>query len=141
MKTYSDLQDIDQSINIKITLRPVGMPNISAATNLNLVEYIGLSSPVVLDYRVGLLDNINIIIKLYNKEYDVNNETAVVIDNIVIDNIDIVPKFDYLADYVNDHNNNNPTSYLGFNGTWQLNIDQPFYRWLHKHTGQGWLLK
>ena len=29
MKTYSDLQDIDQSINVKINLRPVGMPNIS----------------------------------------------------------------------------------------------------------------
>jgi hypothetical protein len=110
------------------------------ATNQNLVEYIGLSSPVVLEYRVELLDNIDIVIKLYNKEYSADNETAVIIDNISIDDIDIVPKFDYLAKYVNDHNNNNPTSYLGFNGTWQLNIDQPFYRWLHKHTGQGWLL-
>ena len=140
MKTYSDLQDIDQSINVKINLRPVGMPNISVSINQTMFEYTGLSSPVVLEYRVGLLDNINIIIKLYDKEYDINNETAIIIDNIVIDNIDIVPKFDYLAEYINDHNNNNPTSYLGFNGAWQLNINQPFYHWLHKHTGQGWLL-
>ena len=94
MKTYSDLQDIDQSINVKINLRPVGMPNISVSINQTVFEYTGLSSPVVLEYRVGLLDNINIIIKLYDKEYDINNETAVIIDNIVIDNIDIVIRFD-----------------------------------------------
>ena len=40
MKTYSDLQDIDQSVNIKINLRPVGLPNISVAANQNLVEYL-----------------------------------------------------------------------------------------------------
>lgn len=141
MKTYSDLQDIDQVIDIKINLRPIGRPNISAGINHDFSDYTGLSVPVTLDYRVGLLDNIDIIIKLYDKEYSIDNETAIIIDNIVIDNISIVPKFDYLAEYANDHNNNNPTNYLGFNGTWRLNIDQPFYHWLHKHTGQGWLLK
>lgn len=140
MKTYSDLQDIDQLINVKINLRPVGSPNVIAEINQHRSEYTGLSTPITVEYRVGLLDNIDIVITLYNKEYSADNETAVIIDNISIDDIDIVPKFDYLAKYVNDHNNNNPTSYLGFNGTWQLNIDQPFYRWLHKHTGQGWLL-
>lgn len=140
MKTYSDLQDIDQLINVKINLRPVGSPDVIAEINQNRSEHTGLTTPITVEYRVGLLDNIDIVIKLRNKEYSTNNETAVIIDNIAIDDIDIVPKFDYLATYVNDHNNNNPTSYLGFNGTWQLNINQPFYRWLHKHTGQGWLL-
>jgi len=140
MKTYSDLQDINQSIDVKITLRPIGLPNLHASVNQELSNYVGLSTPITLEYRVGLLDNIDIVIKLYNKEYNLSVETAVIIDSIAIDNINIVPKFDYLATYLNDHSNNNPTSYLGFNGTWQLNIDQPFYHWLHKHTGQGWLL-
>ena len=140
MKTYSDLQDIDQLINVKINLRTVGSPDVIVEINQHRYEHTGLSTPITVEYRVGLLDNINVVIKLRNKEYNINNETAVIIDNITIDDIDIVPKFDYLATYVNDHNNNNPTSYLGFNGTWQLNINQPFYRWLHKHTGQGWLL-
>ena len=140
MKTYSDLQDINQSIDVKITLRPIGLPNLHASVNQKLSNYVGLSTPITLEYCVGLLDNIDIVIKLYNKEYNLSVETAVIIDTITIDNINIVPKFDYLATYLNDHSNNNPTSYLGFNGTWQLNIDQPFYHWLHKHTGQGWLL-
>ena len=140
MKTYSDLQDIDQLINVKINLRTVGSPDVIVEINQHRYAHTGLSTPITVEYRVGLLDNINVVIKLRNKEYNINNETAVIIDNITIDDIDIVPKFDYLATYVNDHNNNNPTSYLGFNGTWQLNINQPFYRWLHKHTGQGWLL-
>jgi hypothetical protein len=141
MKIYSDLQDINQSIDIKINLRPVGLPNLQFKINQSSTDFIGLTRPMVIDYRVGLLDNIDIIIELYNKEYDIDNETAVIIDNISIDNIDIIPRFDYLANYVNDHNNNDPTNYLGFNGAWQLNIDQPFYHWLHEHTGQGWLIK
>ena len=75
-----------------------------------------------------------------NKEYSAERETAVIIKNIQVDNIILIPKFEYLAEYINDHNNNDPTSYLGFNGTWILDINQPFYHWLHKHTGQGWLL-
>lgn len=141
MKTYSDLQDIDQSIDVKIILRPIGLPNVSAGINQDFSNYLGLSAPVVLDYRVRLLDNIDIVIKLYNKQYNIDNEIAVIIDDIAIDNISVIPRFDYLAEYINDHNNTNPTSYLGFNGIWRLNIDQPFYHWLHKHTGQGWLLK
>lgn len=141
MKTYSDLQDIDQSIDIKINLHPVGRPNVQTKINQSSTDFIGLTRPMVIDYRVGLLDNIDIVIELYDKEYDIDNETAVIIDNISVDNINIIPRFDYLAKYINDHNNNNPTSYLGFNGTWRLNIGRPFYHWLHEHTGQGWLLK
>lgn len=41
---------------------------------------------------------------------------------VTIDNIEVLPKYNYLAkDNV-------------------LTIDQPFYQWYHKITGQGWLL-
>ena len=140
MKTYSDLQDIDPCISISIRLRPVGLPNIWLRVNNDLIGYTGLSEVIQLDYRVGLLDNINIVIELYNKHYTTENETAVIIDNIIVDNIEIIPKYSYLAKYVNDHDNNNPTNYLGFNGKWQLTLDRPFYHWIHHHSGQGWLI-
>jgi hypothetical protein len=140
MKNYSDLQDIDASINIKICLRPIGQPNIWLRVNRDRIGYTALSEPIQLDYRVGLLDTINISLELYNKNYDNINETAIIIDNIIVDNINIIPKYDYLAEYVNDHDNDNPTSYLGFNGKWLLTIDRPFYHWLHQHSGQGWLI-
>lgn len=43
-------------------------------------------------------------------------------DTVIIDGIEILPRFRHLA---NDG---------------KLNIDQPFYQWLHCITGQGWLL-
>lgn len=140
MKTYSDLQDINTLIDIRINLRPVGRPNTWIRVNHDLIGYTALSDTIQLDYQVGLLDTINITVELYNKHYTTEYETAVIIDNIMVDNIEIIPKYDYLADYVNDHNNTDPTSYLGFNGKWSLIIDRPFYHWLHEHSGQGWLI-
>jgi hypothetical protein len=140
MKTYSDLQDINTLIDIRINLRPVGRPNTWIRVNHDLIGYTALSDTIQLDYRVGLLDTINITVELYNKHYTTEYETAVIIDNIMVDNIEIIPKYDYLADYVNDHDNTDPTSYLGFNGKWSLTIDRPFYHWLHEHSGQGWLI-
>jgi len=43
-------------------------------------------------------------------------------DTVVIDGIEILPKYNY----------------LGSNGV--LKIDTPFYQWLHHATAQGWLL-
>jgi len=43
-------------------------------------------------------------------------------DTVVIDNIEILPKYQYLAD----------------NG--KLTISEPFYCWYHRLSGQGWLL-
>jgi hypothetical protein len=45
------------------------------------------------------------------------------VDTVVIDSIEILPKYNY----------------LGSNGV--LKIDTPFYQWLHHATAQGWLLK
>ena len=43
-------------------------------------------------------------------------------DSVVIDGIEVLPKFWHLST----------------NGV--LNIDRPFYQWLHHATDQGWLL-
>jgi hypothetical protein len=141
MKNYSDLQDIDPKVKINIKLNPVEFPNVWIRVNHDLIGYSQLCESISLDYRVGLTESIQIVIELYNKDYIQDNQTAVIIDNITVDNIQIIPKYDYLAEYVNDHANNNPTSYLGFNGKWTLTIDQPFYHWLHQHSGQGWLIE
>lgn len=43
-------------------------------------------------------------------------------DIVYIDNVEILPKYRYLA-----HDQN-------------LSINEPFYRWYHRVSGQGWLL-
>jgi hypothetical protein len=140
MKTYSDLLDIDTRLRLHIELEPVGTPDITVSVNDIIDDYPGLSDNIILDYHIDLLDLFSIDIELRNKHYTTEYETAVIIKRLCIDNIELIPQYDYLAEYVNDHDNNNPTSYLGFNGKWRLTFDRPFYHWLHQHSAQGWLI-
>lgn len=139
MKTYSDLQAIDSQLHCHLQLEPVGTPEVAAIIN---GVYGGgkLFKPVEFNVHVDLLKPFTIEIQLQNKTYSTDQETAVIIKQLKIDGIDLVPRFDYLAQYINDHDFKDPTNYLGFNGKWTLTIDRPFYQWLHQVTGQGWLL-
>jgi hypothetical protein len=140
MKTYSDLQDIDTRLNLVIELEPVGTPAARVIVNDKEYDYPRLSNSIIINDYLLLMDNINIDIILSDKHYTTEYETAVIIRRLSIDNIELTPKYDYLAEYHNDHNFNNPTNYLGFNGKWTLTFDRPFYHWLHHHSGQGWLI-
>ena len=135
MNNYLDLLDIDTDIQIDVNLSVIGSPDFSVVINNKR-----WNTPRHIKTPLKLLSPINIEIELRNKHYTLDYETAVIIDRISVDNINLIPQYDYLADYQNDHNNNNPTSYLGFNGKWTLTIDRPFYQWLHQVQGQGWLL-
>jgi hypothetical protein len=140
MKTYSDLQAIDTRLRLQIELEPIGTPDIKTSINGFINDYPRLSSNINLYYYIDLLDLFSVSVELRNKTYSLDNETAVIIKRLSVDNIELIPKYNYLAKYVNDHNNDNPTSYLGFNGKWRLTFDRPFYHWLHEHSGQGWLI-
>jgi hypothetical protein len=139
MKTYSDLQAIDSRLHCHLELEPVGTPEVAV---IIAGVYGGgkLFQSAVFDISTDLLKPFSIEIELKNKTYTTEYETAVVIKQLQIDGIDLVHRFDYMATYINDHTNANPTSYLGFNGKWILTFDRPFYQWLHQATGQGWLL-
>lgn len=50
---------------------------------------------------------------------------------VVIDGLEIIPKYQHLAQP--------PTDYLDFNGEWTLKIPN-FYPWYHEITGQGWII-
>ena len=140
MKTYSDLQDIDSRLNLVIELEPVGNPTVKIIINDKEYDYTQLDSSIIINDYLLLMDLINIDIIMSNKHYTLEYETAVIIKRLSVDDIELIPRYDYLATYINDHDNNNPTSYLGFNGKWTLTIDRPFYHWLHEHSGQGWLI-
>jgi hypothetical protein len=131
---------IDTCLNLVLELEPVGSPVITVLINNKVQHHSTLSESVIINNYLELLDPFTIDIVLSNKHYTVEYETAVIINKLAIDNINLVPQYNYLANYQNDHNNNNPTNYLGFNGKWTLTIDRPFYQWLHQVSGQGWLL-
>jgi hypothetical protein len=145
MKNYSDLQATNYTLDVCVELAPVGTPDVivKVATVAGVIDTFStaaLLDPVKLTYTLDLVDLFSIEIELRNKTYTLEYETAVIVQRITVDSIDIVPVFDRLASYVNDHNHTSPTSYLGFNGKWTLTFDRPFYQWIHWHTAQGSLV-
>lgn len=136
MKTYSDLQGIDPYLHINIEFEKIGNPIFSVTIGDQMWH-----SPDVITYdNINLLSSFDISIILENKTYTLEYETAVVIKKISIDNINIIPEYNHLIDYQNDHNINTTTNCLGYNGKWTLTINRPFYQWLHQAQNQGWLL-
>jgi hypothetical protein len=139
MKNYLDLKDTDQQLRCSITLEPVGTPEVLITVGHHCASN-KLFKSININVHVDLLQPFCIEIQLKNKVYNADLETAVIIKSIQIDGIELVPRFNHLAYYTNDHDNNNPTNYLGFNGKWLLTFDRPFYQWLHQATDQGWLI-
>ena len=140
MKNYLDLRATNHQLRVEIELEALGRPKFSCGIDNDIMEYYSNSDTINLSYKLDLLEPFSVIIELMDKVYTTEYETAIIIKQLSVDNIDIIPKYDYLAEYNNDHDNNAPTSYLGFNGKWTLTFDRPFYHWLHQVTGQGWLL-
>jgi hypothetical protein len=140
MKRYSDLPATDALLPITMILEPVGLPLVRVSINDTKFDNATLEKSIVITDFCRLLDPVAISVSLENKHYTLDYETAVIVRSLSIDNIEIIPKYNHLIDYQNDHNINPKTNYLGYNGKWTLTIDRPFYQWLHQVSGQGWLL-
>ena len=143
MKNFYDQQDIN-NLEIGIVLTPTqekDSPNIVLKINTATLFEGVLVKRMIFQHQTSLTDTLKISLELKNKNYKTSSGTGVFIDSLEIDNFNIVPGWTQLATYSNDSNVVDPTNFLGFNGTWILDISEPFYRWQHRITGQGWLLK
>jgi hypothetical protein len=143
MKSFSDLRDINTIALISIRVSPItanGIPRAIVRLNDNIVLDSNLTHSNTVTYSHDLLLPLLVSVEMQNKQYNQYHETAIIVESIVVDNNELLPEYNHLVDYQNDHNLNTPTNYLGFNGKWTLTIDRPFYQWLHQHSGQGWLL-
>lgn len=143
MKNFSDLLDIEHDIKIRIKISAIianGRPRCRIVINQHQVLDRRIDDPVEVEHLVNLKDPIKIEISMNEKNYSTERETAVIIDSVEIDGLELIPEFVHLADYRNEHGTSTPTFYLGINGVWIMDISEPFYRWRHHVTGQGWLL-
>ena len=144
MKNFYELLDIKEKIFVSLTVAPIIdtlPPCMSLQINDITLHHGSLTEKKCIQHCIKLLDDIDIKITLYNKDYKKFNKIAILIESCNIDDFEIVPKWTQLANYKNDNSFTEPTNYLGFNGVWNLKITEPFYRWKHRITGQGWLLE
>jgi hypothetical protein len=142
IENYYDPLDID----IKVVVAPNDtkvLPECLVTVN-GSVLYDGILDKVQeLQLKVDLLIPISIKVELKNKKYDEESrDNGVDIQLLMIDELNLIPDFAYLAEYKNDHNYQKPTSMLPFNGVWSITTDnRPFYQWHHIIHKQGWLLE
>ena len=141
MKKFSDLLAIDLHLDFVLIAEPVGIPDVEIWVNQQLMHQGQLLKSFIVSTRLPLLSEISVVVKLKNKVYSLESETAVVLTKLSIDGFDLVPNFTHLAQYTNDHDFTEPTSYIGFNGEWKFEVTKPFYQWQHEITGQGWLFR
>jgi hypothetical protein len=143
MKNFLDLLDTKTEIVISIDLEPIthaGSPDIMLCVNRQEIYKGHLHHRWVNECRIDTRDAICVELSMSNKIYRSDLETAVIIRTLSCNGFDIVPELCHLATYTNDHHYDSPTCYLGFNGTWRLDTQRPFYEWRHEITNQGWLL-
>ena len=141
MKNFSDLLATDLHLDLVLIAEPIGRPDVEIWVNQQLIHQGQLSKPITVLTQLPLLSGFSVSVKLKNKVYSAESETAVTLNQLSIDEFDIIPRFTHLAQYSNDHDFKEPTSYLGFNGEWRLEVTKPFYQWQHEITGQGWLFQ
>jgi hypothetical protein len=143
MKNFLELPDIEQ-ISIELVINPVFdlfAPKVAIKINNQILFAGTMNSTMQFKVQHELQSPIGISIELLNKKYSLEHETAVLINHITIDDIKVIPEHVDQSVYTNDHHYTQPTNYMGFNGIWSLDIDRPFYQWLHLTTAQGWLLE
>lgn len=143
MKTYSDLQDINTQLLVEIgisSINQAGDPTATVHYNDQVLYNDIVTQPIRLKHTGHICDSFTLTVEMSNKQYRPDLETAIIIDSIAVDNINVIPMYNHLTQYINDHDQNRSTNYLGWNGKWTLTIDRPFYQWLHQAQAQGWLL-
>lgn len=144
MNSFLDLTDTEPRLVLRTEVRPIYQsrpPHIEIGLN-NSTLYTGLlRSDWSFETDLALLDPITFHVRLLDKVYDLEQETAAVVHRLDIDDFALIPEYNHVFQYDNDHAFTGATAYVGFVGTWRLVIDEPFYRWRHRVTGQGWLLE
>jgi hypothetical protein len=144
MKNFSDLLATKADVTVEVELSCLcgsGNPHGWIIINDHVCFDSLMLSTITITKTVSILSCLTIEIGMKDKIYSSEQETAIVIEKLNIDGFEIIPNWNHLARYENDHKQNSPTRYLGFNGRWILEIDRPFYQWQHQITSQGWLLE
>jgi hypothetical protein len=133
----------DISLPLIIVVSPHYQTQIPKCTiHVNGMAWQGeLTDSVVKKFSIPLLAPIDIVIILEDKNYNIDHTTAVIVDSIEIDGCELIQYTSDCTSYVNDHKYTQHTTHIGFNGVWKFSIAEPFYRWHHRVSGNGWLLE
>jgi hypothetical protein len=145
MKNYLDLLDTDDpGVTVELIINSIvdnGIPHLKVSVNNQTFYNSKIDQKICIRTTIPLLSRLSVQLDLENRLYSDKRETAVIIESFKIDDYQIIGKHASMVKYTNDQNVEYQGFYLGFNGIWRFCINEPFYRWHHCVTGQGWLLE
>lgn len=137
--------------NVRIKLKPISD---SRAPKCNItVGYVTKMRELDKEQWVEFLiypdkgSNIDLIIEHHGKtdaEFKSGKELAILIEEIEINGVSdskFLWQGKFYPNYPSWEKDQGPldTHYLGFNGSWKLNITIPAYTWIHKTLDLGWI--
>ena len=129
MKNFLDLPDTDLDIQIHVAAHR-GSPQVRVTVNNHQpITVIPSAAGAQLHYRVPCRDCLTIGLDFVGPD-----TSAALITRVRVDDFDFVPGYTHWAQYCSS-----PTTLLDQPGRWCIQLDRPFYCWLHEVTGQGWL--
>ena len=143
MKNFLEALDTDQKLEVKISIRVLDYndyPDFVLSFNEKIIAHENRTQIDIAE-QIRYNEKISIKIKMFGKKYSALKESAIIVEDISIDDIKLIPTFSHHVVYKNDHNKPITTNYLGYNGEWSININEPFYNWYHTATGQGMLIR
>ena len=143
MKNFLEALDINQTLKVQLSLRIIddnGYPDFNLFLNNESIDHYN-SKNIDITKHIKHNDPISLKITMFGKKYSALKESAIVVENLSIDDINVIPSFVHHTTYHNDHNRPITTNYLGYNGTWNFNVNKPFYQWYHSVTAQGMLIR
>ena len=143
MKNFLEASTIEGICHARIRLVVItdaGFPKFTVRFNQQVVFDDLLKQSEDIKFSFSTREIFNVEFLLQGKKYLQHKETAVIIKKFVVDGLEILPRFNYHFQYINDHEKNIITNYMGFNGTLSLSSQDNFHMWYHKASDQGMLL-
>ena len=138
MKNFYELTDTNNhSIAIGLLLRGNrDTASIKVSINGNvLYDGIIFNNDRIINTSINISDSLDVKIICSNMA-----GCAISIIKLTADDVEIMPKYNYLTLYKNTSNIENPTSILEFDGVWSLDTEIPLLNWMHNSSNKGWLL-
>ena len=122
MNDFSDILDIDiqDQLQVRLVIQVHGAIHYRMRLNGHLITDLDTT------YTVGLFSTVNLKCTVIEP-----NAGAVEIKLLAINGQEVLPKYQHLAQP--------STAWIDREGIWKFTIDQPFYPWYHRISGQGWV--
>jgi len=143
MKNFLEALATDTTLKVELSIRIIddnGYPDFNLFFNKESIDhYKNKKIDIIKDIKHN--DTISVRIEMFGKKYSAVKESAIVVENLSVDDCNVIPSLNHYIIYNNDHDKTITTNYLGYNGDWSITINEPFYHWYHSATAQGILIK